>query len=38
MVAVHRLLIVVASPVAEHELEGAWASAAVLPGLKSTGQ
>ena len=30
---VHRLLIAVGSLVAEHRLEGAWASVAVVPGL-----
>ena len=32
-VAVHRLLTEVASLVAEHRLQGTWASAAAAPGL-----
>ena len=36
-VGVHRLLIAVASPVAEHRLQGTQASAVVAPGLHSTG-
>ena len=36
LVEVHRLLIVVAYPVAKHRLQGAQASAVVTPGLWST--
>ena len=37
LVAVHRLLIAVASPVAENRLQGVRASVVVPPGLQSTG-
>lgn len=37
LVAVHRLLIEVASPVAENRLQGVRASVVVAPGLQSTG-
>ena len=37
LVAVHRLLVAVASLVVEHRLQGTWASAVPAPGLQSTG-
>ena len=37
LVAVRGLPMVMASPVAEHGLKGAWASVVMVPGLQSTG-